>query len=165
MICLLKHRNRCLDNLNMFLICLRLMFFSHYKEIFKNPFILQVQINLQFNAAACLLKKCVLDSVINERNLKKALTSRCEATLQIIVSVSAYYSLLLAGSCPMSLWMFPFDQPHCAIILQSYSFNAQQVIKSIFSIFICRLSHNTYSPNKPKKSSHSKKETFSSFDE
>jgi len=35
--------------------------------------------------------------------------------------------LTVTGACPMSLWMFPFDRQHCSIILQSYSFNADQV--------------------------------------
>ena len=32
-----------------------------------------------------------------------------------------------AGACPMSLWLFPFDRQHCSLLMESYSFNQDQV--------------------------------------
>ena len=35
--------------------------------------------------------------------------------------------LTVTASCPMSLWLFPMDTQTCSLLLQSYSFNSQQV--------------------------------------
>lgn len=35
--------------------------------------------------------------------------------------------LTVTAACPLSLWLFPFDQQHCSLILQSYSFHNKQL--------------------------------------